>query len=363
MVGPAYTPTTSQPVLSYQVVGPYGPPVPQGQYPSTSNPLSGGGGGYSGGGFDASGQINSVNQSFSEAEALLEADYNNALSALGNQESELKSQADISQQQIGNEYSGALSNLNFAQEGAVNDQTTQLQTGEKTAATSLQQARDLFREIQQANIAQLSGLGISSSSVSEALAERLGIETARRISSVTNNIGEIRQNVQKEIGRINTYFTEKKTLLENTKNIELSKIQQSLIAGLNQINAAKNDAQAAKAQRRFDLLSNAQKAIQAINLQAQQFQESLQKWASSKANALTPFVSDPYLLAQYQNNINALNAAPGMTQTFLPNYGYSPEEGLGYYPGPLKSVKKNDPYTVPGSPTPDPTTEQYWMTG
>lgn len=119
------------------------------------------------------------------ADDLIEQEYQSYLGQLAGQEEGLNRQADISKSEINTGYGSARAGLENEQNkklGVLGEQETSTQRGEQGA---LRQARDMFRQMQQQNIAQLSGLGISSSSVAEALAENLGRDTAQRIFSIS----------------------------------------------------------------------------------------------------------------------------------------------------------------------------------
>lgn len=303
------------------------------------------------------GYIDNVNQGVNDYGSLIDADYENAMQSLSAQESGLQAQAQTAQTQIGNEFNQTSAQLTNEQATNVQGVEGQLATGEKSAFTGMQGARDLFRQTQQANIAQLSGLGISSSSVAEALAETLGVETMRRINSITGSLSEVRQNASKELSRINNYFQEKKTALSQSKDIELSKIQQGLMSGLNQINTARNQAAIDKAKQRFELISNARTAIDNINQQAQQFEQSLAQWNAQKSASLEKIVSNPEYLSSISNNLGVMNKAwapPGWE--YVPNVN-----GAGQVTGYTLRKKDGIDVSTPTASTPlDYTSASAW---
>jgi vacuolar-type H+-ATPase subunit I/STV1 len=263
--------------------------------------------------------IGNVNQSVNDYSQIINQDYENSMSALGNQESGLRGQADIAQQQIGNEFNQTQTQLGNEQAVGVQGVQGQVQTAETGAKSAMMNARDLFRQTQQSNIAAMSGLGISSSSVTESLAETLGIETARRIAGISGSLQEVKQNASKELSRIQTYYQERKTMLEQSKTLEISKIQQSLMSGLDNLNAARNTLAVDKAKQRYELLSNARNSIDAINQKAQDINQSLQSFLAQKAQAMTQIVSNPQYLANLQNSQAVMN------QNFAPSgFSYVP---------------------------------------
>lgn len=257
--------------------------------------------------------------------SFIDRDYELRLGELGSQESGLRGQAGIAEAQIANDVAKGQTTLgsNLANQ---QDATNQYQqTGEKAYTSSMQQARDLFRQTQQSNIAQLSALGISSSSVSEALAERLGVETARRIASNTNDVTVIRLNATKELGRIQKYHDEKVYQLEEDARIQKSSIQQSLMQGLNQINSARDRAAADKARARQDLLSQTQNYIAQISQQEQQFRQSLEAWTAQKSTALQSLSQDDFF-----TNMNSTRA--NLEKSFNPTqFDYTQVQNIDKY--------------------------------
>ncbi|MFH0863862.1 MAG: hypothetical protein V1858_02155 [Candidatus Gottesmanbacteria bacterium] len=289
--------------------------------------------------------INNIDQGVSDYGKLIEEDYNIIMGGLSGQEQGIRSEAGISQEQIGNEFTGTMSQLGQEQATNVSGVESQLGTAETGAKSALQQARDLFRETQQSNIAQLSGLGISSSSVSEALAERLGVETNRRIFGISNSLQDIRQNATKELSRINNYFQERKTNLEKAKTLELSKIQQGLINGINQINTARNQAATDKARSRLELISNAKSSVDYINQQTDAFKKSLDDWNNQKTSVLKPLATDPQYAETIATNMQTLNTNYAPT-----GYKYVPQiNGQGYITGYTLKKKEDAQAGTPGA--------------
>lgn len=292
-----------------------------------------------------------LNKNLENANNAIDQDYNTTMGMLGNAEGGLQTQAGIATSQINNDIASGRTDLASAQSTQEQAANTSLQTSEKQGTSAMQQARDLFRETQQSNNAQLSALGISSSSVSEALAERLGVETARRIAGVTGSLDEVRLNTIQELGRIKKYYTEKTTQLEENGRIQREGIQSQLMTGLNQINSQKGQAANAKAQARADLLSKVQNQIYTLQEQQQMYNQQLQQWAEQKAAALQPIVQDPNYLNTLMSTANTFN------QQFAPS-------GFTYLP----EVSVNSKGQMSGSITPqkkatDPLEELYRQAG
>jgi len=279
-----------------------------------------------------------INQQQANGNSQIDSDYETSMGQLSGAEQGLRGQAGTAEGTITNE--AAATRTQLGQEQAVQEQGAQatLSTAEKQGTSAMQQARDLFRQTQQSNNAQLSALGISSSSVSEALAERLGVETARRIAGVTGSLDEVRLNTTKELGRIKTYYEQKATQVQEWVANEKTKIQTTLMQGLNQINSARSQAASDKASARANLLSQVQNQIYSLTQQQQQFDQSLQQWAAQKSAALQPIAQDPEYLNTLMSTANTFN------QQFAPSgFTYLPQVSVnakGQMSGEITPQKK-----------------------
>lgn len=279
-----------------------------------------------------------INRSVDDLGSIIDRDYETTMGALAGQEDMLRNQAGLSQQEIRNQ--GASTKTAIGNEQGTREQgiTTQEQTAQRQQASSLQQARDLFRQITQQNIAQLSAAGLSSSSVAEGLAEKLGVETARRIAGVTGSTNEIMQNLSTERARVRDYYTAKLSEVEQNMSTQIAGIQQSLLEGITQINSARQRAASDKANRRAELISNAQTQIAQLQAQAQQFQQSLQQWQAQRSQTLQDaqsFVLNPTDFSQLNNYANQVAQLPSVggfqaVPTFTPTTGGYVRPGVNY---------------------------------
>lgn len=326
--------------------------------PSTSNPINtsyttgGSGSSSQSTGGNTQGPTNAINNQVDAGNQQIEADYQNYLSSLTNQESSINSQAGVANQGIDTNASQARTGLQNQQATGIQGLDTQAQTANTQAASATQQARDLYRQVQQQNIAQLSGLGISSSSVSEALAEKLGVETARRIAGVTGSQQEILQNITKEKANLNDYVANKMSDLDSQVSQQKAQIQSQLMDGLNQINQARQVAASDKAARRQDLLINAQNAIATLQQQAQAFSQSLQTWQAQNTQKFSQVGQDlPQLLANLQAASAGIQGISGV------GYDVNPSINLGtsgQISGQVSAIKKNpndilNPFATPST--------------
>ena len=321
--GPQTTTPKSAPVVSTPTFVPTAPA--QGQTPA---------GGQT--------QQDDINQQIQTGNESIDRDYEQALVNLSGQESSLKTQAGTSTEAAQAGYAPARTAIGEEQatrEAGLEREATTARTQEKSG---LQQARDLFRQTQQQNIAQLSGAGLTSSSVNEALAERLGVETARRIAGVTGSTNEIMQNIAQEKTRIGTFYKQKLTDLETGLGAAIGNIQAQLVSGINQINSARQAAASDKANRRAELLSNAQTQIAQLQANAQNFAQQLQLWQTQRSQALSDassFVVKPSDLTGQQRAISDITSLPGVAGfQWVPNVE-STNQGYRFTP---RLEKKTD---------------------
>jgi len=332
------------PPINNQSTNPYAGSYSSQNYANKTPTVLGAGTGGGDGGGNGSGPNGQdvINQNASGQDDVINRDYEDTMAMLGGQEQQMLGQSAEASGTLSNEATQVTNQLANQQTVDTQGQEQQLAQGESTAASGLQGARDTFRQIQQNNIAQLSGAGLSSSSVAEALAEKLGVETARRIAGITGSLGEIRQNATKEIARIKSYYEGKATEVTQWVANEKLKITNALNAGLNQINQGRQQAATAKATARQSLLADVRSQLFTLAQQETQFQQSLKAWATQKAASTEKLITDPSSVLAYNQNINKLNAQPGITQTNIGNYGVDDKGQTGYYAGPLNSVKKDD---------------------
>lgn len=282
-----------------------------------------------------------IQQAQDNGNSQIESDYNQSMSMLDSAQSGLQGQAQNANSVIDTGAGAATNEINNTQSIAQTGVADTLATGESQAKTAAMQARDVFRQTQQSNNAQLSALGISSSSVTEALAEKLGVDTARRIAGVSDSLGSIRLNATKEMGRIKDYYQGQISTLTQHVADQKQAIQSSLIQGLNQINQSRSQAASDKASARANLLSQVQSQIYQLTTQQQQFQQSLDQWAQQKSAALQPVAQDPSyvtnLVTQAANLTKQYQTTPGL-QGFTATPSFN-QNAQGTYTGQITTNK------------------------
>lgn len=290
--------------------------------------------------------VQNVQDQGNQAMDLINQDYENAMGAIGSQESTLRGdvgyatgQAEQSGQTLKNSYAEQAT----TQEAGVNSQVS---TAEKGATTAMQQARDLFRQTQNSNNAQLSALGISSSSVSEALAERLGVETARRIAGVTGSLQEVRQNATTELKNIKDYVAKRNTEITQGVENEKGNIQRQFLSAMDQLNNSRNVAATERARGRANIMSQVQNSISSLNQQAQQWQQQLDAWQKQQSSNIYSSVGD--FEKSVTSNLNTANS-----QWAPSGFQYAPEFSVNTngQPGAVKySLQKKTQVDENGNP-------------
>lgn len=304
-------------------------------------------------GLDVNASTQNINQNTEDLGSIIDRDYETSMQNFNIEEQGLRRQGETAQKTVEAEYAPARTAIQEEQatrETGLEGERSLAQTQEKSA---MQQARDLYRQTEQKNIAQLSGLGISSSSVAEALAERLGVETARRISGITGSAQEVYQNIQKELTRVGTYYKQKLADLEQRKAASMAEIQTALLQGIDTINKARNTAASDKANRRAELMRNAQNSIFQLQQQAMQFAQSLQMWQQQRTSALSDaqqFVVTPTDFSALQSAAQSVQNISGMgLGNFTPEFSIAPS---GKVTTTLRGKKEDEDITNPFATSP-----------
>jgi hypothetical protein len=298
-----------------------------------------------------------IKQNFNEYNSVIDQEYEATMNSLTREESNIRSQAQTSEQQIENENAEVKTQLGKEQATNVEGVNQKLSTAETESKSQLQQARDLFRETQQQNIMELSGRGISSSSVAEALAERLGVETARRIGSISSSLGDIRINAKQELGRINNYYSEKMTNLEREKGVQMQEIRNALMSGLNKISTSRDIAAVSKRRQLVDLAQQARQAISDISQEYEKFKQSLYKWGVEKSLAIQPIAAGKFEEVFGKQLANVQQSYAPSQFDVLPSYSV---DKYGRVTGQIKVNKKDELQNQTGQIA-SPDDPQFWQ--
>jgi hypothetical protein len=159
-------------------------------------------------------------------------------------------------------------------------------TGEQNYNKGLEQARQTYSELEQRNQSLAAGTGLSSSSVSQALSERLGRQTAAQLADLSENYGAFTNAIAKEKENTVKYYQTKLTDLESQLAQFKNQIGLELNRQIAAINAARGQAAGQKAQQKAGLAAQARDALQQAFQQSQQYAASLQMWQTQRQAAL-----------------------------------------------------------------------------
>lgn len=286
----------------------------------------------------------------------IDLDYNSYLNDLSAQENQYRGEASAAESAINTQADRA--RTQFAQEKAAKEQGLgDYETSANKAYTSaMQQARDIARQAQQQNIAQLSAQGLSSSSVAEALAEKLGVETARRVSEASGSLADVVTNINKERKTLGEYYQSKLSQLEQDVTSNIGQIRSQLLSGIDALNRARNVAASERAQRRQQLLVDAQSSIAQIQQQAQAYQQALSTWSAQKDASLTEVGKNlPQIWANYTQGLQRVTQSLPAGLEATPSFSIDNNGNVIPTSVNVSKAKKEDLYGT------DPLLSQYGL--
>ena len=256
--------------------------------------------------------INSQTDAFNQQ---IDDDYQSTLGQINTQEANLNAQGATATAAVNDQAQSYRNAFNDQSATALNNLTTEGEQIGQQKKTAIQESRDLFRETQQQNSRYLSAAGLSSSSVAAALAEKLGVATARRIAGISDSADSLYRNIEQERSNVTNYAAQKMTEIEKEVQGQIAQIQSSLVQGLNQLNASRQTAASEKAKGRSALLTQAQTAVANLQYDAQKFAQSLQMWKEQNTQKLSTALSTDYS-QMYGNTLTQMNQQaaqyPGM---------------------------------------------------
>lgn len=264
---------------------------------------------------------NFINDQLNVGNDQIDLDYNSYVDSLNAQEGAYRGEAANAESAIQTQAGRARTQL--AQDKASKEQgLTNYETdANKSYSTATQTARDMYRQVQQQNIAQLSAQGLSSSSVAEALAEKLGVETARRITSAAGSLADVVTNINKERKNLGEFYQTKVTELEQEVTNNIAGIRSQLMTGIDALNRARNVAASERANRRQALLVDAQSAIAQIQQQAQAYQQSLAQWKAENDARFANTAKDlPGVMDNYRRQLAEQTQQYGSEFTLAPQF-------------------------------------------
>lgn len=275
----------------------------------------------------------------------IDRDYEAAMSQAAGSENVLRSEHAAGVKGIEAGYAPARTAIGEEQATREAGLTKEEQTATKSSESAMREARDVARQVQQRNIAQLSALGLSSSSVAEGLAEKLGVETARRITGITGSRDEILQNIAQERTRMGTFYKQKLTDLEGIVAAKKQELQVALMQGLDRINNIRNMAAVDKANRRAEVAQNARNALTNLEIERVKMAQAMSDWATKRAAALEDakrFVVDPTDYSAMNREVSRIADLPRVGGMYAVPDIQPSQYGVRITPRYVEEQKKDD---------------------
>jgi hypothetical protein len=316
-----------------------------------------GGNGNNGSGYPTQNKIGDVNTGAGEDADIVSQEYDQAISALAGEE---QWQQGVAGTQIAGLQGQETAGTNRLSEGKASEMAAagqQEQTARTEESSGLRSMRDLFRQIQQQNIIDLSGRGISSSSVAEALAEKLGTETMRRIGDITQGTQNVINNIAAEKKRITQVYQSKVQELQAEVKNKIDTVNANLTYALSQISAQRGLAALQKQKGLRDIAQTAREMIDSIKDKAWSYEQTLAAEAQKRQQA----TDDAIQLLKFNENTGAyelnpmVQSATSSLQQGFPGLGVAPQvqnyNGQPYVQGysTYQKTKEQNPYP-PESP-------------
>jgi len=302
-------------------------------------------------------RLSDVNTGAGEDADIVSQEYDQAISALAGEE---QWQQGVAGTQIAGLQGQETAGTNRLSEGRASEMAAagqQEQTARTQESSGLRSMRDLFRQIQQQNIIDLSGRGISSSSVAEALAEKLGTETMRRIGDITQGTQNVINNIAAEKKRITQVYQSKVQELQAEVKNKIDTVNANLTYALSQISAQRGLAALQKQKGLRDIAQTAREMIDSIKDKAWSYEQTLAAEAQKRQQA----TDDAIQLLKFNENTGAyelnpmVQSATSSLQQGFPGLGVAPQvqnyNGQPYVQGysTYQKTKEQNPYP-PESP-------------
>ena len=237
---------------------------------------TGGGGGTTGGGGGTTAPPTPEGNFLSDEQ--INQMFSGAFADLSNQEAGTRAQKDFmlgEAQRAGEEQSQILENRRTQGRQQLTDEE---QTTRKQEASALSQARQLFNELNQYNLARFG----SGTSAGQAAMELLGRSTQQGIGNVTQQAAENINKIKTAWKNLDDFVEQNK--LKVAKDVE-SKRQEVINwfnSAIGQINANRQMLEGEKAQKRYEVLQGRTNFLNEIKRQEWEFGQQLESWKQSR---------------------------------------------------------------------------------
>lgn len=156
------------------------------------------------------------------------------------------------------------------------EKTTQTGDIKKTEALNLKRVRELLGDLSQGNAARIAISG--GGSVSEVMGERFGREAQSRL-------GNVMDSTQKAIERVNTFYDNAITKLNESYQSNIMQAKQALDENLSNIGLARTQSASAKQRATIDAWRGYYDQVNQAKLQAQNFKAQYDLWKDQQDNA------------------------------------------------------------------------------
>lgn len=244
--------------------------------------------------------------------ALSEIDqaYNDSLTAYQNQENETVAQRDLSLQRLGTQNQQALASVGEAQQGQIQSLDQSAGSIKSSSTNAVNDARRAFNELTGRNNARLSASGLNSSSVADAMQEKLSRNTFAALDQISQNRESALQNIESTKAKANEFYQRQKADLATALSQAQTDLQNQFTAALNRINEARNISAQQKQQARNQVQAGLAAAYQAAQAKAAEYQHALDlhNYATTQAtNAINQFTQGNYSPDQVLQNFNQIN--------------------------------------------------------
>ena len=160
------------------------------------------------------------------------------------------------------------------------------QTVQRNTANALGEARTTYNELGQKNQAYLSATGLGSSSVAEALQEKLGRDTFKAIENLTQNRDATLQNIEKQRGEVNQFYSTKEAELINGLNSAKQQITTQLQRSLAEVDRDRSLNEANRAAKKAEVIADARRVSSAASAEAAAQKQALDSWSTWKTGFL-----------------------------------------------------------------------------
>lgn len=208
-------------------------------------------------------------------------------------EENYRAQFPTAQTELEQSYGQILPELQRAQQTNLGGIQEQQRTGEQEKKSQIEQARQLYNELRQGRLTRFGG----ASSTGEAAQELLGRQAATQFGDINKRMGDFQVKLAQEESNVNNYYQERKTQLEQEKQLKIQQMKDTFDSKIREINSARSnlgsqqtgalaELESQKAARRLASLQEYTAQIRQANIEAANFARDLDLWKQYKDEVL-----------------------------------------------------------------------------